>query len=92
MPKPATLRLVGEINDQSAALLVDHIANVPENHTIELRIASPGGSIFAGQRIITALRERGGEIHTFNESLAASMASVIFALGTSAPPRMGAAR
>ena len=77
-----TLRLVGEISDTSAALLVDQIANVPENHTIELRIASPGGSIFAGQRLVSVLRERGGELHTFNESLAASMASVIFALGT----------
>jgi ATP-dependent Clp endopeptidase proteolytic subunit ClpP len=76
-----TLRLVGEISDTSAALLVDQIANVPESQSIELRIASPGGSIFAGQRIVTALRERGGELHTFNESLAASMASVIFALG-----------
>jgi Clp protease len=28
------------------------------------------------------LRERGGEVHTFNESLAASMASVVFARGT----------
>ncbi len=82
MPKSATLRLIGEISDQSAAQLVDQIAAVPENQTLELRIASPGGSIFAGQRIITALRERGGEIHTFNESLAASMASVIFALGS----------
>ena len=82
MSNKSSLRLIGEISDASAALLVDQIANVPANHTIELRIASPGGSIFAGQRIITALRERGGEIHTFNESLAASMASVIFALGT----------
>jgi ATP-dependent Clp endopeptidase proteolytic subunit ClpP len=80
MPKPVTLKLVGEITDGSATLLVDQISAVPENQTIELRIASPGGSIFAGQRIITALRERGGEVHTFNESLAASMASVIFAL------------
>jgi ATP-dependent Clp protease, protease subunit len=77
-----TLRLIGEITDASAGLLVDQIANAPENQTIELRIASPGGSIFAGQRIVTALRERGGELHTLNESLAASMASVIFALGT----------
>ena len=76
------LRLTGEITDASAALLVDQLADVPANQPIELRIASPGGSIFAGQRIITALRERGGELHTFNESLAASMASVVFALGT----------
>jgi ATP-dependent protease ClpP protease subunit len=82
MPKTVTLRLIGEISDQSAAQLVDQIANVPENQTLELRIASPGGSIFAGQRIITALRERSGELHTLNESLAASMASVIFALGS----------
>jgi ATP-dependent Clp endopeptidase proteolytic subunit ClpP len=76
------LRLTGEITDASAALLVDQLADVPANQTIELRIASPGGSIFGGQRIITALRERAAELHTFNESLAASMASVIFALGT----------
>ena len=72
MPKPVTLKLVGEITDGSATLLVDQIAAVPPDQTIELRIASPGGSIFAGQRIITALRERSGEVHTFNESLAAS--------------------
>ena len=81
------LRLTGEITDGSAALLVDQLADVPANRTIELRIASPGGSIFAGQRIITALRERNSELHTFNESLAASMASVIFALAPSAPRR-----
>jgi ATP-dependent protease ClpP protease subunit len=78
----STLRLIGEITDTSAALLVDQIANAPETQILELRIASPGGSIFAGQRIVTALRERGGELHTHNESLAASMASVIFALGS----------
>jgi ATP-dependent Clp endopeptidase proteolytic subunit ClpP len=82
MPKPVALKLIGEISDQSAALLVDQILNVAERQPIELRIASPGGSIFAGQRIITALRERGGELHTFNESLAASITSVIFALGS----------
>jgi len=82
MSKNVTLKLIGEITDGSATLLVDQIAAVPPNQTIELRIASPGGSIFAGQRIITALRERGGEVDTFNESLAASMASVVFARGT----------
>jgi ATP-dependent Clp endopeptidase proteolytic subunit ClpP len=82
MSKPATLRLVGEISDTSAQLLVEQLANIPAEQAIQLRIASPGGSVFAGTRIVTALRERSGEIHTFNESLAASMASVIFALGT----------
>jgi ATP-dependent Clp endopeptidase proteolytic subunit ClpP len=82
MSKPITLRLTGEITDASAELLVDQIASAPSGQALELRIASPGGSIFAGQRIVTSLRERGGEVYTFNESLAASMASVIFALGT----------
>jgi ATP-dependent Clp endopeptidase proteolytic subunit ClpP len=82
MSKPITLRLTGEITDASAELLVDQIASAPSGQALELRIASPGGSIFAGQRIITALRERGGEFFTFVESLAASMASVIFALGS----------
>ena len=89
MSKSVTLKLVGEISDESARLLVDQISAVPANTTIELRIASTGGSIFAGQRIITALRERSGEVHTFNESLAASMASVIFALGTKRTVALG---
>jgi ATP-dependent Clp protease protease subunit len=82
MSKSTTLKLVGEITDGSAQLLVEQLANVPEDQSIQLRIASPGASVFAGLRVLTALRERSGEIHTFNESLAASMASVIFALGT----------
>ena len=82
MSKSVTLKLVGEISDESARLLVDQISAVPANTTIELRIASTGGSIFAGQRIITALRERSGEATTFNESSAAGHPRVDFALGT----------
>ena len=45
--KISYLRLIGETSDQSAAQLVDPIADVPENQTLELRIALPSGSIFA---------------------------------------------
>jgi ATP-dependent protease ClpP protease subunit len=81
MPKSTTLRLVGEITDATASVLVEQINKVPAEERLTLRISSPGGAIFAGTSILTALRERTGGLDTVNESLAASMASAIFMLG-----------
>lgn len=83
MPQPSVLKLSGEISEASANLLVEQIESVPENQSIQLRIASPGGSIFDGTKILTALRAHKGGVDTINESLAASMASAIFMLGKS---------
>ena len=52
--------------------------------SVEVEINSPGGSVFEGQRIYSALREmsvRGVEISTTVNGLAASMGSVILMAG-----------
>ena len=45
---------------------------------INIRINSPGGSIYHGNAIVNAIRSSKAEIHTYNDGLAASMAAVIF--------------
>jgi ATP-dependent protease ClpP protease subunit len=81
MPKTLVLKLSGEISEASANALVEQIEAVPANQTIQLRIASPGGSIFDGTKIMTSLRAHQAGVDTINESLVASMASAIFMLG-----------
>ena len=48
---------------------------------INIRINSPGGSMYHGNAIVTAIQESKAEIHTYNDGLAASMASTIFLVG-----------
>jgi ATP-dependent protease ClpP protease subunit len=64
MPKTSVLKLSGEISEASANALVEQIEAVPANQTIKLRIASPGGSIFNGTNIMTALRAHQGGVDT----------------------------
>lgn len=45
---------------------------------INIRINSPGGSMYHGNAIINAIRNSSAEIHTYNDGMAASMAAVIF--------------
>lgn len=75
------LKLAGEINERSSSALVEQIEGVPTGDRITIRISSPGGEIFAGTQILSALRSRTGGLTTINESLAASMASAVFAIG-----------
>jgi ATP-dependent protease ClpP protease subunit/predicted nucleic acid-binding Zn-ribbon protein len=52
--------------------------------TVTVEINSPGGSVFEGQRIYNALRgmsDRGVQIHTHVDAIAASMGSVILMAG-----------
>jgi ATP-dependent Clp endopeptidase proteolytic subunit ClpP len=49
---------------------------------INVRINSPGGSVFDGLPIFNALRNSSAEIHTYNDGLCASMAAVILLAGT----------
>jgi len=48
---------------------------------INVRINSPGGSVFHGDPIITALRSSTAEIHTYVDGMAASMAADIWLVG-----------
>lgn len=48
---------------------------------INLRINSPGGSMYHGNAIVSAIRRSKAEIHTYNDGLAASMAADIWMAG-----------
>jgi len=45
---------------------------------INIRINSPGGSVFHGDPIISAIRQSKAEIHTYNDGMAASLAAIIW--------------
>ncbi|PHN06956.1 head maturation protease, ClpP-related [Flavilitoribacter nigricans] len=48
---------------------------------INIRINSPGGSVYHGDAIIAAIRNCEAEIHTYNDGMAASIAAVIWLAG-----------
>jgi len=48
---------------------------------INVRINSPGGSMYHGNAIVSAMRRSKAEIHTYNDGLAASMAADIWMAG-----------
>lgn len=66
---------------------IDDLKEVPAAHKIVLRIHSPGGEVFDGNAIATAIRRR-GNVEVQIEGLAASMATVISLAG--APVKMAA--
>lgn len=45
---------------------------------INIRINSPGGSVYHGDPIVSAIRNSKAEIHTYNDGMAASMAAIIW--------------
>jgi len=45
---------------------------------INIRINSPGGSVYHGDAIISAIRRSKAEVHTYNDGMAASMAAQIW--------------
>lgn len=49
--------------------------------TIHLRINSPGGEIFHGAAIVSAIQNCPAEIHTWNDGVCASMAAIIWMAG-----------
>ena len=51
------------------------------NDIIQLKINSPGGSVFEGEAIITAIQNCSAEVHTYNDGVAASMAAGIWLAG-----------
>lgn len=48
---------------------------------INIRINSPGGSVYHGDPIITAITNSKAEVHTYNDGMAASMAADIWLSG-----------
>lgn len=77
------LLLYGEIGGWgiSAESFMAALKQVPANHRINLRIYSPGGSVFDGNVIFNALQRHPGGVVTHIDGLAASMASVVALAG-----------
>ena len=69
----------------SAKQFISDLQRVPADHSILLRLHSPGGEVFDGNAIANALQRR-GNVEVQIEGLAASMATVISLAG--APVKM----
>lgn len=65
----------------SAQQFITELQAVPADHSILLRIHSPGGEVFDGNAIATALQRR-GNVEVQIEGIAASMATVISLAGS----------
>lgn len=75
------LMIYGEIGwDVSARSVVDSIRNAAPGN-LDVRINTPGGSVFEGLAIATHIKSR-GEVTTIVDGLAASMGSIIFLAGS----------
>ena len=75
------LMIYGEIGwDVSASSVVSEIRNAAPGN-LNVRINTPGGSVFEGLAIATHLKAR-GEVTTMIDALAASMGSIIFLAGS----------
>lgn len=67
----------------TAAEFVREIKDLEKRYDkINVRINSPGGSVFDGLAIFNALQGSTSEIHTWNDGLAASMAALVLMAGT----------
>jgi len=64
----------------SAKQFISDLQAVPADHSILLKIHSPGGEVFDGNAIFTALQRR-GNVEVQIEGIAASMATVISLAG-----------
>lgn len=81
--KQSEVMIFGEIGGWGvgAADFARQLASIPEDHSITVRINSPGGSITEGYAIFNALKRR-ANVTTIVEGLAASMASVVMLAGS----------
>lgn len=79
----ATLYIYGDIGNSwdeesvTAARLVKDLAELDENVRLEVRINSFGGSVSDGLAIFNALLRHQGEVTTYNDGVALSIASLI---------------
>ncbi len=82
-PGETELYLYNEIGSWgiSAADFLADLQKVPKTDHISLHVHSPGGDVFDGQAIFTALSRHPGGVTTHIDGLAASMASVVALAG-----------
>ena len=65
--------------DITDAAFAKSMRELEKNNTrINVRINSPGGSMYHGNAIITAIQNSSAEVHTYNDGLAASMGADIW--------------
>ena len=81
--KEATLRLYGTLGDKvDGDYFAQEIGYLDgEVDTIHIRINSPGGSVFQGLSIVSAIMAAKAEVITYIDGVAASMAAVIAVAG-----------
>lgn len=74
-----TIRIIGEITDDTAAYICSEIRYLSRNskEPLTLILNSPGGSISAGMAIYDTLNASGCEVTTVVEGMAASMAAFL---------------
>lgn len=84
----ADIMIYGEIGDSwweesvTARQFVSDLKDLEKKHTrINVRINSPGGSVWDGLAIFNALQQSTADIHTHNDGLAASMAALVLMAG-----------
>lgn len=79
------ITLYGEVNEDSVASVVGGITRLNNENPakpIFLLIASPGGSVFAGEQVLSAMESVKAPVYTVCTSLCASMAAIIHQYGT----------
>lgn len=86
-PKDVEMWLYDEIGPPGsgaidAGSVVDAVSKMPKNKRLTVRINSPGGSVDQGIAIYNALARHPGGVTTINDSLAASISSLIFMAGS----------
>ena len=84
-PDTACILLYGEIGGFDGISDKDIVAELYKNasmyKSIDIRVNSPGGSVYAGMSIFNALRSSEADITIYVDGIAASMASVIALCG-----------
>lgn len=68
---------IGDYYGVTAMEFVKQLAGVPKNHTLHLRVNSPGGDVFEARAMVTALRDFKGKTVAHIDGLAASAASYL---------------
>lgn len=80
-----TVNLFGEVSEESVSDAIAGITklnNEDPKKPIFLLIASPGGSVFAGEQLLSAMESVKAPVYTVCTSLCASMAAIIHQYGT----------
>ncbi len=75
--------IIGEIDDINAAVVQAQLMYLDNSgeRDITIHVDSPGGSVYAGKKIISVMEYVGCDVATINTGLCASMGAVILAAG-----------